>query len=155
MLLLRRLIGVILRRARLRQGRTLREVARTANVSVPYLSEIERGRKEVSSEVLAALCRALDIRLSDLLDEVLDDLRHLESETVPVTVRSAPPDLPGAPPNVTVRTPQCLATGCSGGSPRGRGPRWIARAGGCVPAYARQRPPRSASVPARTARSAR
>ncbi|WP_047223176.1 helix-turn-helix domain-containing protein [Protofrankia sp. BMG5.30] len=155
MLLLRRLIGVILRRARLRQGRTLREVARTANVSVPYLSEIERGRKEVSSEVLAALCRALDIRLSDLLDEVLDDLRHLESETVPVTVRSAPPDLPGAPPNVTVRTPQCLATGCSGGSPRGRrGPRWITRTGRCVPTYTRQRR-LSVSAPARTAHSAR
>ncbi|HJY24163.1 MAG TPA: helix-turn-helix transcriptional regulator, partial [Actinomycetes bacterium] len=69
-MLLRHLIGAALRRARQRQGRTLREVADAARVSMPYLSEVERGRKEASSEVLAAICRALGLRLSDLLEEV-------------------------------------------------------------------------------------
>ncbi len=141
MLLLRRLIGIILRRTRQRQGRTLREVARVAKVSVPYLSEIERGQKEVSSEVLAALCRALDLRLSDLLDEVLNDLRHLEPEAAPVT-----PPL-SAPPDVTVRAPKGLMMGCPGGSRRNRGPRWVSRASRCVPTHTR-RPP--VSIPGRT-----
>lgn len=78
MSLLRRVIGGVLRRLRVRQGRTLREVAAAAGVSMPYLSEVERGRKEASSEVLAAICRALGIRLSDLLGEARDDLRRLE-----------------------------------------------------------------------------
>ncbi|MGN9807781.1 helix-turn-helix domain-containing protein [Micromonospora sp. BQ11] len=78
MSLLRRVIGGVLRRLRQRQGRTLREVAAAAGVSVPYLSEVERGRKEASSEVLAAICRALGIRLSDLLEEARDDLRRVE-----------------------------------------------------------------------------
>ncbi|MFG3419773.1 helix-turn-helix domain-containing protein [Micromonospora sp. NPDC048063] len=78
MSLLRRVIGGVLRRLRLRQGRTLREVAEAAGVSVPYLSEVERGRKEASSEVLAAICRALGIHLSDLLEEARDDLRRVE-----------------------------------------------------------------------------
>ncbi|MFF0150184.1 helix-turn-helix domain-containing protein [Micromonospora sp. NPDC005203] len=78
MSLLRRVIGGVLRRLRQSQGRTLREVAATAGVSVPYLSEVERGRKEASSEVLAAICRALGIRLSDLLEEARDDLRRIE-----------------------------------------------------------------------------
>ncbi|WDZ86625.1 helix-turn-helix domain-containing protein [Micromonospora cathayae] len=81
MSLLRRVIGGVLRRLRIRQGRTLREVAAAAGVSVPYLSEVERGRKEASSEVLAAICRALGIRLSDLLEEARDDLRRLEPRT--------------------------------------------------------------------------
>ena len=69
-MLLRGLIGVVLRRIRLNQGRTLRDVADSARVSVPYLSEVERGRKEPSSELLAAICTALDLQLTDLLDEV-------------------------------------------------------------------------------------
>ncbi|SCL36783.1 Helix-turn-helix domain-containing protein [Micromonospora pallida] len=89
MSLLRRVIGGVLRRLRTRQGRTLREVAGAAGVSVPYLSEIERGRKEASSEVLAAICRALGIRLSDLLEEARDELRRVEPRT-PV----APPRVP-------------------------------------------------------------
>lgn len=60
----------MLRRNRLAQRRTLADVAGDARVSVPYLSEVERGRKEVSSEVLAAVCGALRIELSDLLAEV-------------------------------------------------------------------------------------
>lgn len=83
MSLLRRVIGGVLRRVRLRQGRTLREVAAAAGVSLPYLSEVERGRKEASSEVLAAICRALGIHLSDLLEEARDELRRVERR-VPV-----------------------------------------------------------------------
>jgi transcriptional regulator with XRE-family HTH domain len=65
--LLRATLGEILRRTRLAQRRTLADVARAARVSMPYLSELERGRKEASSEVLAAVCDALRIELSDLL----------------------------------------------------------------------------------------
>src|SRR5271165_6554053 len=72
--LLRTTLGRILRRTRLEQGRTLADVARAARVSMPYLSELERGRKEASSEVLAAICDALLIDLSDLLAEVRRDL---------------------------------------------------------------------------------
>lgn len=68
--LLRTLLGDVLRRTRREQGRTLADVARAARVSMPYLSELERGRKEASSEVLAAVCDALRIDLSDVLGEV-------------------------------------------------------------------------------------
>jgi transcriptional regulator with XRE-family HTH domain len=68
--LLRTLLGDVLRRARHGQRRTLADVARAARVSMPYLSELERGRKEASSEVLAAVCDALRIELSDVLAEV-------------------------------------------------------------------------------------
>jgi XRE family transcriptional regulator, stress-response regulator len=61
------MFGDHLRRTRLSQRRTLADVARTARVSLPYLSEVERGRKEASSEVLAAICDALGISLADLL----------------------------------------------------------------------------------------
>jgi transcriptional regulator with XRE-family HTH domain len=72
--LLRSVLGEALRRARLEQGRTLADVALAARISMPYLSEVERGRKEVSSEVLAALCDALGIDLSDLLVAVVFNL---------------------------------------------------------------------------------
>ncbi|SHK00429.1 Helix-turn-helix domain-containing protein [Nocardiopsis flavescens] len=65
--LMRDLIGGLLRRTRVGQGRTLREVAEDAQVSLPYLSEIERGRKEASSEVLAAVYRSLGLSLADVL----------------------------------------------------------------------------------------
>ncbi|GAA1898238.1 helix-turn-helix domain-containing protein [Asanoa iriomotensis] len=65
--LLREVFGRLLRRVRLRQGRTLAEVAQDARVSAQYLSEVERGRKEPSSEVLAAVCGALGVDLPDLL----------------------------------------------------------------------------------------
>jgi transcriptional regulator with XRE-family HTH domain len=63
------MLGRALRRARREQGRTLADVAAVAKVSLPYLSELERGRKEASSEVLAAICDALRIELPDLLAE--------------------------------------------------------------------------------------
>jgi transcriptional regulator with XRE-family HTH domain len=78
MVLLRRLVGDVLRRHRLRQSRTLRDVSATARVSLGYLSEVERGRKEASSELLAAICAALDISLADVLREVSDDLAAVE-----------------------------------------------------------------------------
>jgi transcriptional regulator with XRE-family HTH domain len=73
-MLLRGLIGMVLRRVRLGQNRTLRDVAEVARVSVPYLSEVERGRKEPSSELLAAICSALDLELTDLLSEVRTEI---------------------------------------------------------------------------------
>jgi transcriptional regulator with XRE-family HTH domain len=72
--LLRKIIGDALRRARLEQRRTLADVARAARVSMAYLSEVERGRKEASSEILAAICDALRIGLSDLLADAGRDL---------------------------------------------------------------------------------
>ena len=68
--LLRLHLGEVLRAHRERQHRTLRDVSASARVSLGYLSEIERGRKEPSSEILAAICRALGLDLADLLDEV-------------------------------------------------------------------------------------
>lgn len=65
--LLREVIGDVLRRARMTQGRTLREVSDAARVSLGYLSEVERGRKEASSELLSAICGALDVPLSTVL----------------------------------------------------------------------------------------
>lgn len=65
--MLREVIGDVLRRARTTQGRTLREVSHTARVSLGYLSEVERGRKEASSELLHAICAALDVPLSKVL----------------------------------------------------------------------------------------
>jgi transcriptional regulator with XRE-family HTH domain len=74
MAVLRRLIGDALRRERLAQQRTLREVSSAARVSLGYLSEVERGQKEASSELLAAICDALDVPLSRVLREVSDEL---------------------------------------------------------------------------------
>lgn len=73
-LLLREAIGDSLRRTRVSQSRTLREVSSSARVSLGYLSEIERGRKEASSELLAAICGALEVPLSDVLFDVSESL---------------------------------------------------------------------------------
>ncbi|MFJ5533006.1 helix-turn-helix domain-containing protein [Streptomyces sp. NPDC093261] len=70
----RDLVGEILRRERLAQERTLKDVAEAARISMPYLSELERGRKEASSEVLAAAARALGLGLTDLLSLAQDEL---------------------------------------------------------------------------------
>ena len=72
---LRDLIGDVLREERLDQGRTLADVADRSAVSLPYLSEIERGRKEVSSDLLAAVCDALDVPLVEVLERSADRLR--------------------------------------------------------------------------------
>jgi transcriptional regulator with XRE-family HTH domain len=75
---LRTVVGATLRRRRQAQARTLREVADAAGVSLTYLSEVERGRKEPSSEVLEAVCAALGLVLADLLFEVAEELVRLE-----------------------------------------------------------------------------
>ncbi len=80
-MLLRDALGETLRDARNRQNRTLRDVSTAANVSLGYLSEVERGRKEASSELLASICDALDLELSDLLDSVSAAMR---TDMVPV-----------------------------------------------------------------------
>ena len=72
--LLREVIGDVLRRARTEQGRTLREVSDSARVSLGYLSEVERGRKEASSELLSAICGALDVPLSRVLSDAGDEM---------------------------------------------------------------------------------
>ncbi|RSM55750.1 XRE family transcriptional regulator [Actinoplanes sp. ATCC 53533] len=84
MSLLRSAIGIVLRRLRHQQGRTLQDVAEAAGVSLPYLSEIERGRKEASSEILAAICGALGVALTELLDQVLAELLRTSPPTAPV-----------------------------------------------------------------------
>lgn len=78
MAVLRHVVGETLRAVRLRQRRTLREVSAAARVSLGYLSEIERGHKEPSSELLAAICEALDVPLSEVFMTVSDSLRRQE-----------------------------------------------------------------------------
>ncbi len=97
MAVLRTLLGDALRETRLRQHRTLREVSAAARVSLGYLSEVERGQKEASSELLASICRALGVRLSDVLREVSETLSVIEPEPVPDTIGpSVPSPLPTA-----------------------------------------------------------
>src|SRR3712207_6298765 len=72
--LMREAIGGSLRRVRMARRRTLRDVSRRARVSLGYLSEVERGRKEPSSELLAAICEALDIAVPDLLAEAAESM---------------------------------------------------------------------------------
>ncbi|MFF5360081.1 helix-turn-helix domain-containing protein [Streptomyces scabiei] len=79
----RDLVGDVLRRERLAQERTLKDVADEARISMPYLSEVERGRKEASSEVLAAAAQALGLGLGDLLSLAQRELtrRHTARRT--------------------------------------------------------------------------
>ena len=86
MVLFRRILGDVLRSERMQRGLTLREVSADARVSLGYISEIERGQKEASSELLASLCSALDLPLSVVLHEVAD-LVALEESLIetPVT----------------------------------------------------------------------
>lgn len=78
--LLRHLIGEQLRLARLQRGETLRQVAERAGVSTPYLSEVERGRKEPSSEILSAITGSLDTSLLDLTRGVTERLAPSKGE---------------------------------------------------------------------------
>jgi transcriptional regulator with XRE-family HTH domain len=82
--LLRTMVGEVLRRTRLEQHRTLADVAASARISMQYLSELERGRKEASSEILAALCTALRLDLSELLAAVGRDLLDQRARRSPV-----------------------------------------------------------------------
>jgi transcriptional regulator with XRE-family HTH domain len=105
--LLRSMLGDALRRTRLQQGRTLADVARAARVSMPYLSELERGLKEGSSEVLAAICDALRIDLADLLAQVGSDLDRARHDQVVqldvIRLDRATPAGPGASPDASAR----------------------------------------------------
>ncbi|MFM1917238.1 MAG: hypothetical protein RJB01_753 [Actinomycetota bacterium] len=83
MIVLRQVIGDELRRRRQDQGRTLRDVSGAAAVSLGYLSEIERGHKEASSELLASICGALNVSLSDVLASVSTQVAHEELQTSP------------------------------------------------------------------------
>src|SRR3954452_11926008 len=80
--LFRASLGDVLRAERMRQGMTLRELSSSARVSLGYISEIERGQKEASSELLAALCEALDVPLSGVLREVSAHVALEELELV-------------------------------------------------------------------------
>jgi transcriptional regulator with XRE-family HTH domain len=93
MVLLRQLLGDVLRRLRLRQGRTLREVSASARVSLGYLSEVERGQKEASSELLAAICGALGTPLSQVFREVSDNFALAELQQEPVLSMPREPGL--------------------------------------------------------------
>jgi len=95
MVLLRHLLGDVLRRLRLRQGRTLREVSASARVSLGYLSEVERGQKEASSELLSAICTALETPLSHVLREVSDNFALAELQSNPVLSGPREPVLHG------------------------------------------------------------
>src|SRR3978361_2368718 len=96
MAVLRQVVGETLRGMRLRQRRTLREVSSSARVSLGYLSEVERGQKEPSSELLAAICGALDVELSELFREVTDTLYRDEKLASRATLASS-----GAPSRLT------------------------------------------------------
>jgi transcriptional regulator with XRE-family HTH domain len=96
MVLLRRVIGDALRARRQAQQRTLREVSTAANVSLGYLSEIERGQKEASSELLSSICDALGAQLSEVLREV-SDMMALAEQMSDVLVPSAEPEKPAVP----------------------------------------------------------
>lgn len=82
--LLRSHIGSALRDARVEQGRTLRDVAASANVSLGYLSEVERGQKEASSELLNSICLALDLSLIDVVATVQSSMERVEAPTLTV-----------------------------------------------------------------------
>ena len=90
MTLLRTQLGNTLRGHRLRQRRTLRDVSGAARVSLGYLSEVERGQKEASSELLASICAALDLPLSVVLNVVSEKMAMYERVTPLPTVRSMP-----------------------------------------------------------------
>lgn len=115
MTLLRRHLGAVLRTQRERQHRTLRDVSASARVSLGYLSEIERGHKEASSELLSAVCDALGLRISDVLYAVADDLAIAEPVAAPV--------LEAVPAHRSRDADATMETVASIGSRRRRSPR--------------------------------
>jgi len=88
MILVRQEIGDVLRDFRLQKGRTLRQVASKASVALGYLSEVERGQKEASSEILASVADALETPVSVIMREVGDRIAVLEGlePVIPDTV---------------------------------------------------------------------
>ncbi|MBB3044288.1 helix-turn-helix domain-containing protein [Nocardioides sp. LMS-CY] len=94
MVLVRRVLGDVLRSLRMQRGLTLREVSAAARVSLGYISEIERGQKEASSELLASLCAALEVPLSDVLREVSDLVAVEEAAAALIRIPVATPAAP-------------------------------------------------------------
>lgn len=90
MILLRRELGDVLREQRQVQGRTLRDVSASAKVSLGYLSEIERGEKEASSELLSSVCAALGLQQSEMLLLVSEKVAVAEALSRPVRLPMAP-----------------------------------------------------------------
>ncbi|MFQ6172687.1 helix-turn-helix domain-containing protein [Oryzobacter sp. R7] len=86
MILLRHELGEVLREIRQEQGRTLRDVATSSSVSLGYLSELERGTKEASSELLSAVCGGLGLPLSDVLGLVQERVQRVETLSAPVSL---------------------------------------------------------------------
>lgn len=104
MILVREEIGDVLRDLRLQKGKTLRQVAGRASVALGYLSEVERGQKEASSEILAAVADALDVPISAIMREVGDRISVLEglptfADVVPDDIAS----LEDAQPQLSLR----------------------------------------------------
>lgn len=91
--LLREVFGDVLRRVRAARGLTLRDVAEDAQVSLAYVSEVERGQKEASSEILGAVCRALDITMLELVSAASRELEVREVASMPLTM---PVSIPGS-----------------------------------------------------------
>ena len=125
MTLLRTQLGTTLRGHRLRQRRTLRDVSGAARVSLGYLSEVERGQKEASSELLASICDALDVELADLLAEVSLGLRGDDVRVRPLVpagvpdgeaVPAASSELPAAEPALALVGATARAAGRPAGA---------------------------------------
>lgn len=95
---MRHAIGSVLRRLRTERGATLRELSESSRISVPYLSEIERGRKEASSEILAALCRVLDVTERELLSQVVVEFARVEVLSLVPERVPAPAEFAGEQP---------------------------------------------------------
>ncbi len=87
---LRREVGDVLRTRRVDLGQTLRDVSAKASVSLGYLSEVERGEKEASSELLASICAALELPMSAMLRDVSDRVERAENVAAPVTLPVRP-----------------------------------------------------------------
>jgi transcriptional regulator with XRE-family HTH domain len=109
MVLLRRVIGDALRARRQAQHRTLREVSTAANVSLGYLSEIERGQKEASSELLASICEALGAALSEVLRDVSDQLATSEVPASAPAAEPAPEPVPTAEARIAAQPTASIA----------------------------------------------
>lgn len=128
MVLLRHLLGDALRRLRLRQGRTLREVSAAARVSLGYLSEVERGQKEASSELLGSICSALNTPLSQVMREVSDNFALAELQSEPMLTGAREPGAAAEKASMAVRRPQ-LASAVRERSAIGQARRLPVRAG--------------------------
>lgn len=97
MVLLREELGDVLRDARRAQGSTLRDISARASVSLGYLSEVERGEKEASSELISAICTALDLPMSVVFTEIAHRADRAERASAPVSLPlSRPQDVVSA-----------------------------------------------------------